>query len=540
MATLPNELTREIARRRTFAIISHPDAGKTTLTEKLLLFGGAIQQAGEVKARGERRRARSDWMAIERERGISVSSAVMTFEHDGLVFNLLDTPGHQDFSEDTYRTLTAVDSAIMVIDAARGIEEQTRKLFEVCRLRDVPIITFINKLDREGRDPFDLIDEIEQTLALDTTPASWPIGMGRDFLGTYDLFGDTLLLFERGFGERNVRDQMVEPIDCRGLDDPALAQILPAPAIANLREQVEMARGLCPPFEIEAFRQGHLTPVFFGSALNNFGVRELLRGVADLAPPPRPQPAVDATGPRSVRPEEETVSGFVFKVQANIDPQHRARIAFVRMCSGQFRRGMKLKNLRTSRLMSVQNPVFFLARERNLAEEAWPGDILGIPNHGTLRIGDTLTEGADIRVTGLPSFAPEILRRVRIEDPMKQKHLRHALTQLADEGVTRVFKPVNGSDWVIGVVGALQLDVLQARLAAEYGLATRLDGASYEAARWLDAEKPELDRFRAKNANALADDHDGVPVFLARNAWDLRTTIDEWPAIRFTATREQN
>ena len=527
MASLPEE----IARRRTFAIISHPDAGKTTLTEKLLLFGGAVQLAGEVRARGERRRARSDWMAIERERGISVSSAVMTFEHDGIVFNLLDTPGHQDFSEDTYRTLTAVDSAVMVIDAARGIEEQTRKLFEVCRLRDVPIITFINKLDRESRDPFDLIDEIEQTLALDATPASWPIGTGRDFLGTFDLFHDALLLFERG-----MEDRVVEPIRCSGIDDPALAQRLPAPAISALREQVEMARGLCKPFVFEAFRQGHLTPVFFGSALNNFGVRELLRGVADLAPPPRPQPA----DPHPVMPDEEEVAGFVFKVQANIDPQHRDRIAFVRLCSGHFHRGMKLKNSRTARPITVQNPVFFLARDRNLAEEAWPGDIIGIPNHGTLRVGDTLTEGADIRVTGLPSFAPEILRRVKIEDPMKQKHLRHALEQLADEGVTRVFKPVSGSDWIIGVVGALQLDVLQARLAAEYGLATRLDGAPYEAARWLAGDHAELDRFRDRNGAALAEDHDGVPVFLARNAWDLRTTIEEWPALRFTATREQH
>ena len=527
MATLP----QEIARRRTFAIISHPDAGKTTLTEKLLLFGGAIQLAGEVKARGERRRARSDWMAIERERGISVSSAVMTFEHDGRVFNLLDTPGHQDFSEDTYRTLTAVDSAVMVIDAARGIEEQTRKLFEVCRLRDVPILTFINKLDREGRDPFDLIDEIEQTLALDATPASWPIGMGRDFLGTYDLRHEALLLFERGIGDR-----VTEPIRCAGLADPDLARRLPARAVGRLREEVEMAKGLCPAFALESFRQGHMTPVFFGSALHNFGVRELLRGVAELAPPPRPQPA----DPGPVLPEAEAVAGFVFKVQANIDPQHRDRVAFVRLCSGRFRRGMKLKNRRTGRLLAVQNPVFFLARERNLAEEAWPGDIIGIPNHGSLRVGDTLTEGADIRVTGLPSFAPEILRRVRIEDPMKQKHLRHALEQLADEGVTRVFKPASGGDWVVGVVGALQLDVLQARLQAEYGLATRLDPAPFEAARWLAGERAALDRFRDRNGSQVAEDHDGVPVFLARNGWDLRTTIEEWPALSFAATREQH
>jgi peptide chain release factor 3 len=529
-------LSDEIARRRTFAIISHPDAGKTTLTEKLLLFGGAIQLAGEVRARGERRRTRSDWMAIERERGISVSSAVMSFEHDGLAFNLLDTPGHQDFSEDTYRTLTAVDSAVMVLDAARGIEEQTRKLFEVCRLRDVPIITFVNKLDRESRDPFDLIDEIEQTLALDVTPASWPIGSGRDFLGTYNLFADTLLLFDPA-----VRERLVEPIKCSGLDDPQLPKLLPEAAIRRLREEVEMARGLCPQFALKSFREGHLTPIFFGSALNNFGVRELLRGVADLSPSPRPQPAMGTNGSHAIAPEEDAVSGFVFKVQANIDPQHRDRIAFVRLCSGRFNRGMKLKNVRTGRLMSVQNPVFFLAQNRALAEEAWPGDILGIPNHGILRVGDTLTEGEDIRVTGLPSFAPEILRRVRIEDAMRAKHLRNALEQLADEGVTRVFKPASGGDWIIGVVGSLQLDVLKARLQAEYNLGTRFEDVPYESARWLDAERDELDRFRAGHGSSvLAEDHDGVPVFLARNAWDLRRTMEDWPKVHFRESREQS
>jgi peptide chain release factor 3 len=525
-------LTDEISRRRTFAIISHPDAGKTTLTEKLLLFGGAIQLAGEIRARGERRRTRSDWMAIERQRGISVSSAVMSFEHEGLAFNLLDTPGHQDFSEDTYRTLTAVDSGVMVLDAAKGIEEQTRKLFEVCRLRDVPIITFVNKLDRESRDPFELLDEIEQSLALDVTPASWPIGMGRAFFGTYDLFADALLLFERG-----LHDRVTEPVRCHGLDDPELARSLPKPALAKLRDEVEMARGLCPPFDARAYRGGHLTPVYFGSALYNFGVRELLRGVSELAPAPRPQPA----DPRPISPEEPGVAGFVFKVQANIDPQHRDRIAFVRIASGRFQRGMKLKNIRTGRQMSVQAPVFFLARERNLAEEAWPGDIIGIPNHGSLRIGDTLTEGEALRVTGIPNFAPEILQRVKVDDPMKSKHLKHALEQLAEEGVTRVFKPVAGGDWIVGIVGALQLDVLKARLAAEYDLATRLDGAAFQAARWLDADDPaELDRFRIKNPSSSAEDHDGVPIFLARNAWDLRTTIEEWPNIRFATTREQN
>jgi peptide chain release factor 3 len=523
-------LAAEIARRRTFAIISHPDAGKTTLTEKLLLFGGAIQLAGEVKARGERRRVRSDWMDIERERGISVSSAVMTFEHDGLTFNLLDTPGHQDFSEDTYRTLTAVDSAVMVLDAAKGIEAQTLKLFEVCRLRDVPIVTFVNKLDRESRDPFDLMDEIEQQLALDVTPASWPIGMGRDFLGTYDLFTDTLLLFARGGGDR-----VVNPVRCTGLDDPQLGELLPAAALQKLREDVAMVRGLCPPFNLDSYRQGHLTPVFFGSALNNFGVRELLRGIAELAPPPRPQPAL----PRAIDPGESRVTGFVFKVQANIDPQHRDRVAFLRLCSGRFRRGMKLKHSRSGRMMSVQNPVFFLARERNLAEEAWPGDIIGIPNHGTLRIGDTLTDGDEIRITGIPSFAPEILRRVRLEDPMKSKHLRRALEQLADEGVTRIFRPLVGGDWIIGVVGALQLDVLAARIKSEYDLAVRLEPAPYETARWIDGETGELERFIDANRSAVAEDHDKATIYLARNAWELNRTIRDWPALRFTATREQ-
>ena len=522
-------LAAEIARRRTFAIISHPDAGKTTLTEKLLLFGGAIQLAGEVRARGERRRVRSDWMEVERERGISVSSAVMSFEHGGLAFNLLDTPGHQDFSEDTYRTLTAVDSAVMVIDAAKGIAAQTLKLFEVCRLRDVPIITFVNKLDREGRDPFDLMDEIERLLALDVTPASWPIGMGRGFLGTYDLFADALLLFARGGGER-----IVEPVRCAGLDDGRLAELLPAAALRKLREEVEMARGLCPPFAPDAYREGHMTPVFFGSALNNFGVRELLRGIADLAPPPRPQPAL----PRPIDPAAPTVTGFVFKVQANIDPQHRDRVAFLRLCSGRFRRGMKLRHPRSGRLMSVQNPVFFLARDRNLAEEAWPGDILGIPNHGTLRIGDTLTEGGDIRVTGIPDFAPEILRRVRLDDPLKSKHLRRALEQLAEEGVTRIFKPLVGGDWIVGVVGALQLEVLAARIKSEYALGVRFEPAPYEAARWVAGEAAEVERFVAANRAAVAEDHDTAPVYLARNGWDLNTTIKEWPALEFRATRE--
>ncbi len=525
------DLAAEIARRRTFAIISHPDAGKTTLTEKLLLFGGAIQLAGEVKARGDRRRARSDWMDIEKERGISVSSAVMSFEHEGLAFNLLDTPGHQDFSEDTYRTLTAVDSAVMVLDAARGIETQTLKLFEVCRLRDVPIITFINKMDREGRDPFDLLDEIERQLALDVVPASWPIGGGRDFLGTYNLLADTLLLFGRDEHAR-----VTEPVRCTGLDDPKLSELLPEAALKKLREDIDMVRGLTKEFDRDAYRQGHMTPVFFGSALNNFGVRELLDGVGALAPPPRPQPAL----PHPIEPDSATVAGFVFKVQANIDPQHRDRIAFFRLCSGRFKRGMKLKHARSGKTMSVQNPVFFLARERNLAEEAWPGDILGIPNHGTLSIGDTLTDGDAIRITGIPNFAPEILRRVRLDDPMKSKHLKRALEQLAEEGVTRVFRPLFGGDWVVGVVGPLQLEVLAARIKAEYDLGVRFEMSQYETARWLGGDAAELKRFEDSNRGAMAEDYDGTKIFLARNNWDLDRMIKDWPEVRFSATREQS
>ncbi|HXO21912.1 MAG TPA: peptide chain release factor 3 [Thermoanaerobaculia bacterium] len=520
-----------VSRRRTFAIISHPDAGKTTLTEKLLLFGGAIQMAGAVKARGENRRARSDWMKVERERGISVTASVMTFEYAGCTFNLLDTPGHEDFSEDTYRTLTAVDSAVMVIDAAKGIEEQTKKLFEVCRLRDVPIITFINKMDREGREPFDLLGEIEETLALDVTPATWPIGMGRAFLGCYDLFHDRLLLLARG---RN--DVRTEGEVCQGLDDPRLDERLPESAVARLREEVAMVRGLCPAFDLESYRAGHLTPAFFGSALNNFGVRDLLQGLVELAPPPRPQPAAE----RVVDPGEPRVSGFVFKIQANMDPKHRDRVAFVRLCSGRFARGMKMYHVRTGKTMAIQNPVLFMARERELAEEAWAGDILGIPNHGNLRIGDALTEGEELRFTGIPSFAPELLRKVRPEDPMRAKHLGRALLQLAEEGAAQVFRPQIGAEWIVGVAGALQFDVLADRIRTEYDIPVHFEGTSIFAARWVEgADHRALKRFNDANHGSMAEDHNGSPVFLARNSWHLKTTGEEWPDMRFLKTKEQ-
>ncbi|MBP2290612.1 peptide chain release factor 3 [Azospirillum rugosum] len=527
-----SELLDAVSRRRTFAIIAHPDAGKTTLTEKLLLFGGAIQMAGAVKARGEQRRAKSDWMKVERERGISVTASVMTFDYEGRTFNLLDTPGHEDFSEDTYRTLTAVDSAVMVIDGAKGIESQTLKLFEVCRLRDVPIMTFCNKMDREARDPFDLISEIESSLALEVTPASWPIGMGRDFLGCYDLIRDQLILMDRTKG-----DEIDSGIQCNGLDDPKLDELLPAHAVAKLREEVEMARGLMPPFDLESYRAGHLTPIYFGSAINNFGVRELLQGLAESAPPPRPQPAEQ----RSVEPDEGKFSGFVFKVQANMDPNHRDRIAFVRICSGKFKRGAKLKHVRSGKLMAVNNAVLFLARDRELAEEAWPGDIMGIPNHGSLRIGDTLTEGEDLRFTGVPSFAPELLQRVRLDDPMRVKHLRKALEHFAEEGASQVFKPLTGADWVVGVVGQLQFEVLAARIEAEYGISARFEGAGVDAARWIETEDDDqLKKFLDLNRSAAAEDHDGALVFLARNAWHLNRTQEDFPNLRFLKTREQN
>lgn len=524
------DLVSEIASRRTFAIISHPDAGKTTLTEKLLLFGGAIQLAGAVKARGDQRRARSDWMKVERERGISVASSVMTYDYSDCTFNLLDTPGHEDFSEDTYRTLTAVDSAVMVIDAARGIQAQTRKLFEVCRLRNVPITTFINKMDREARDPFELMDEIEQTLQLDVTPASWPIGMGRDFLGCYDLLNDRLVLVSKSKGER---PDVGEP--CNGLDDPKLDELLPDYAVAKLREDVEMVRGLCPALDEEAFAEGNMTPVYFGSAINNFGVREILDGLVQRAPRPRAQEARE----RMVEPDEKNFTGFVFKIQANMDPKHRDRIAFVRICSGRFKRGMKLKHSRSGKILNVHNAVLFLAQDRELAEDAVAGDIIGIPNHGNLRIGDVLSEGEDLHFIGIPSFAPEMLQKVRPEDPLKAKHLGRALQQLAEEGAARVIKPSLGADWIVGVVGVLQFEVMADRIRTEYDVPVRFEPTELMTARWIGGEAQMMKQFMDTNRASVGIDHDGEPVFLARNAWHMNKAIEDWPGLQFMKTREQ-
>jgi peptide chain release factor 3 len=524
--TRSSALSDEVARRRTFAIISHPDAGKTTLTEKLLLFGGAINLAGQVKAKGERRNTRSDWMKIERERGISVVTSVMTFEFEGLVYNLLDTPGHEDFSEDTYRTLTAVDSAVMVIDAAKGIEARTRKLFEVCRLRDIPIITFINKMDRESRDIFDLLDEIEKMLALDTTPMTWPVGRGRDFIGTYDVRDGGVRLLEGG-GAKTGAAQQIEITE--------LGKYNANLDMGQIKDELELVKEACKPFELEAFREGHLTPVYFGSALRNFGVGDLLDGLGRYAPPPRAQESnlrkVDAAEPR--------MSAFVFKIQANMDPNHRDRIAFARLCSGKLNRGMKAKLVRTGKTMPLSSPQFFFAQDRSVADEAYAGDVVGIPNHGSLRIGDTLTEGEDLTFVGVPSFAPEIVRRVRLTDAMKAKKLKEALQQMSEEGVVQVFRPRDGAPALVGVVGPLQLDVLKARLDAEYSLPVEFEVSEFSLARWISSDdKKKLEAFISSNGSGVADDVDGDPVFLAKNEFYLGYTKERAEGIIFSNIKD--
>jgi peptide chain release factor 3 len=527
-STSPAEKLLPYQSRRTFAIISHPDAGKTTLTEKLLAASGAVQQAGAVRRRANQRATRSDWMEIEQQRGISVTSSVMTFEQRGLTFNLLDTPGHSDFSEDTYRTLTAVDAAVMVIDVAKGIEAQTLKLFEVCRLRDIPIVTFANKIDREGKDPLAILDEVADTLALDVTPVVWPLGQGVDFKGTVDLVGKRVLRPD-GSEIRSFADV------AELMKDPALTG---DPVIKASLENLELAQVGYPELDVETYRAGHLSPVIFGSALKSVSVAELLRSLGDWAPEPRPQPAE----PRPILPSEPKVTGFVFKVQANMDANHRDRIAFVRLSSGTFKRGMKLRNVRSGKDLAVSNPMFFFGHDRELAEEAVAGDIVGIPNHGTLSVGDTLTEGAaQIKVTGIPNFAPEIIRRVRLTDPIKAKQLSKALSDLAEEGVAQVFRRMVGADWIVGVVGPLQLDVLQARILKEYNVPISFEPLNFEMARWVGAEdRKELDRFLAANKVELAEDKDGDPVYLAQSAWWLQRTQKDWPKIQFFATKERH
>ena len=518
----------EIERRRTFAIISHPDAGKTTLTEKLLLFGGAIQLAGQVKAKRNRKTTQSDWMEIEKERGISVVTSVMTFEYEGHVFNLLDTPGHEDFSEDTYRTLTAVDAAVMVIDAAKGIEARTRKLFEICRLREIPILTFINKMDRESRDPFEILDEIEKTLALDTTPINWPVGRGRDFVGTIETQSGGVRLIEGDAGKAGT---------LRTMTIAEVAALNPSLDAAAIEEEFGLVREACKPFDLQSFLEGHLSPVFFGSALKNFGVGDLLDAIGRVAPPPRAQKA----DKRVVEADETKLSAFVFKIQANMDPNHRDRIAFARLCSGKLTRGMKVKQVRTGKAIALNAPQFFFAKDRSVADEAYAGDVVGIPNHGAIAIGDTLTDGEDIQFLGVPSFAPEILRRVRLPDAMKAKKLKEALQQLAEEGVVQVFRPQDGSPALVGVVGPLQLDVLQVRLEDEYGLEVLWDTAEFSLARWISAEDPKaLDTFIKANGLSIADDLDGDPVFLAANQFRLDYAKERAPGIVFRDIKDKN
>ena len=523
------ELPPEIARRRTFAIISHPDAGKTTLTEKFLLYGGAIQMAGQVRAKGEARRTRSDFMKMEQDRGISVSASAMSFDFDKYRFNLVDTPGHSDFSEDTYRTLTAVDAAIMVIDGAKGVESQTQKLFEVCRLRDLPILTFCNKMDRESRDTFEIIDEIQENLAIDVTPASWPIGTGSEFVGCYDILRDRLELMDR-----SDRNKVAESIKIEGLDDPKLAEHVPAHLLEKFLEEIEMAKELLPQLNPQAVLEGHMTPIWFGSAINSFGVQELMNGIATYGPEPQPQKA----DPREIAPEEKKVTGFVFKVQANMDPKHRDRVAFVRMASGHFKRGMKLTHVRSKKPMAISNPVLFLASDRELAEEAWAGDIIGIPNHGQLRIGDTLTEGETLRATGIPSFAPELLQGVRAGDPLKAKHLEKALMQFAEEGAAKVFKPNIGSGFIVGVVGALQFEVLGSRIELEYGLPVRFEASQFTSARWVHGPKDAIEKFVNANKQHIAHDNDGDVVYLTRLQWDIDRVARDYPGITLSAVKE--
>ena len=522
-------VTQEAARRRTFAIVSHPDAGKTTLTEKLLLFAGAIHIAGSVKARKASRHATSDWMEIEKQRGISVASSVMQMEYRGSVINLLDTPGHKDFSEDTYRVLTAVDAALMVIDAANGVEAQTLRLLEVCRSRNTPIITFINKMDREVREPLELIDEIEQVLHMPAVPFTWPVGMGKRFGGVFDIRTNRMRVFRPGEDRKRDDDEIIE-----GIDNPETGARF-GDAFEQARNEIELVQGASPRFDREAFLAGRQTPVFFGSAINNFGVRETLDALIDLAPPPGPKEAIQ----RVVEPSEEKFTGVVFKIQANMDPAHRDRVAFVRVCSGRFARGMPLKISRNGKDLRTTNVVSFLSQRRDLLDEAYPGDVIGIPNHGVLQLGDTLTEGEKLQFTGLPFFAPEIFYAVELADPIKSKQLRTGLAQLGEEGAIQVFRPHAGGALLLGAVGQLQLEVVAHRLKHEYGVDARLSPTRHKYARWVTCDDGrELKRFIDSNAHRIAYDVVEAPTFLAGHAPELTAAQDNWEKVRFHALRE--
>ncbi len=528
---MSKQLLKEIERRRTFGIISHPDAGKTTLTEKLLLFGGAIQMAGAVKARKASKHALSDWMSIEKERGISVTSSVMKFEYAGCEINLLDTPGHQDFSEDTYRVLTAVDSALMVIDGAKGVETQTQKLMDVCRLRNTPIITFINKMDRDCLLPLNILADIEDKLQIECSPLSWPIGMGKRFKGVYNLYNKTLHLFTPGKSRRSDEGVIIED-----LSDSLLDELLGSQA-AELREEIELLEGAANPFDHKEYLKASQTPVFFGSAINNFGVKELLEAFVEIAPAPVPRPTIT----RIVSPDEDDFSGFVFKIQANMDPAHRDRIAFLRICSGKFQRGMKVQQHRLGKEVSLSNATIFMAQDRTNIEEAYPGDIIGIHNHGTIKIGDTFSLKEPLKFTGIPHFAPEHFCRVHLKDPLRIKHLQKGLIQLSEEGAIQVFKPLWGSDNILGAVGILQFDVTMARLKDEYSVYADYEKTDYAAARWVtSSDAKKMEDFQKKHHTNLALDTEGNLVYLALNDWRLAHTMEEWPQITFLKTMEKN
>jgi peptide chain release factor 3 len=523
------DFAAEINRRRTFAIISHPDAGKTTLTEKLLLFGGAIQMAGAVKGRKAARHATSDWMRLEQQRGISVTSSVMQFPYGERIVNLLDTPGHEDFSEDTYRTLTAVDSALMVIDCARGVEERTIKLMEVCRMRDTPIMTFINKLDRDGRPPIELLDEIEKVLKITTAPVTWPIGMGRSLQGIYHLLEDRIYAYAAAGRGRVGENRRID-----GLESAAAREFL-GDAAAEFIAEIELVKGATHAWDIEAYRAGRQTPVFFGSAINNFGVEELLASFVEHAPGPQPR----ATTLRTVDPHEDALTGFVFKIQANMDPGHRDRIAFMRLCSGRYARGMRLHHVRLDKEVRVSDALTFMAADRLQAQEAYAGDIIGLHNHGTINIGDTFSAGEDLSFTGIPSFAPELFRRAVLKDPLRAKALSKGLAQLCEEGATQLFKPLRNNEMILGAVGPLQFEVVAFRLQDEYGVQCVFDQVNVHTARWLSSAEPrKLEEFRIKAHDYLAIDHTGALVYLAPSRVNLELTLERWPEITFAPTRE--
>ncbi|WP_455217898.1 peptide chain release factor 3, partial [Kaarinaea lacus] len=523
------ELQQEIQRRRAFAIISHPDAGKTTLTEKLLLFGRAIQLAGTVKGRKAARHATSDWMALEQQRGISVTTSVMQFPYRDKIINLLDTPGHEDFSEDTYRTLTAADSALMVIDCAKGVEQRTVKLMEVCRLRDTPIISFINKLDREGRDPLDLLDEVEEVLQIRCAPMTWPIGMGKSFKGVFDLYTDKIHLFSPTHGGKIQEGEVVE-----GLDNPRLDELFGSMA-QELRDEVDLVRGASHEFDLDEFLAGRLTPVYFGSAINNFGVRELLDALVEFAPAP---PARE-TQTRMVEADEEKFSGFVFKIQANMDPAHRDRIAFLRICSGKYTKGMKVRHVRIGRDVKIPTAITFMASDREHVEDAYSGDIIGLHNHGTIQIGDTFTQGEDLKFTGIPHFAPELFRRARLKDPLRMKALQKGLQELCEEGASQLFRPINNNDLIVGAVGVLQFDVVAHRLKNEYNVECAFENVNVATARWIECDdEKKLEEFKRKANDNLALDGDGNLTYIAPTRVNLDLTMERWPELEFRSTRE--